>query len=215
MSTLAIEALIAFKESANLNLCQEFIWNNPAKLPTPAQWVNVERIRVKDSFTRLWWLSPTKKPKADNRNVLQSYSKSMRQLLGSQKYNSGVRPSEHRIGEKSFLNDNGGAIPGSVITCGNTSSQDSYHEHCRNNEIYPHPARMPEALVDFFVSFLTSENDVILDPFAGSNTTGASAEKNLRKWLAIEQDPLFIKGSFGRFPNAKWAKEQEWDVEIK
>ncbi|MCX7699955.1 MAG: hypothetical protein N2039_03680, partial [Gemmataceae bacterium] len=54
MSTTSLKALLAFQEAANLHLCQEFICYNPARLPSPAQWVTVQRIRVKDSFTRLW-----------------------------------------------------------------------------------------------------------------------------------------------------------------
>jgi len=47
MSTLALESLLAFKNQGGLHLCQQFICNNPARLPSPAQWVNVERIRAK------------------------------------------------------------------------------------------------------------------------------------------------------------------------
>ena len=39
-----------------------------------------------------------------------------------------------------------------------------------------HPARMPADLVEFFVKFVTDENDLVFDPFGGSNTTGAVAE---------------------------------------
>ena len=63
MSTLALRSLLEFQSKNGLHLCQEFIWQNPAKLPSPAQWVNIERIRVKDSFTKLWWMSPNVKPK--------------------------------------------------------------------------------------------------------------------------------------------------------
>ena len=107
MSTLPIRALLGFLEAANLHLCQEFICFNPARLPTPAQWVNVERIRVKDAFTRVWWMSPVERPKANNRNVVTEYSKSMKELLQKGTYNPGMRPSGHHIGTKSFLTDNG------------------------------------------------------------------------------------------------------------
>src|ERR1700743_3224832 len=50
MSTLALRALIEFTDKGKLKLCQQFICNNPARLPSPAQWVNVDRIRVKDSY---------------------------------------------------------------------------------------------------------------------------------------------------------------------
>jgi RHS repeat-associated protein len=115
MSTLAMRSLLDFLDAGSLNLCQQFVCHNPARLPTPAQWVNLERIRVKDSFTHVWWMSPAEKPKANNRWVLKSYSSSMQDLLRTQSYNSGKRPSGHKIGETSFLTDNGGAIPSSVL----------------------------------------------------------------------------------------------------
>lgn len=189
MSTLAIESLIAFKKAADLHLCQEFVWYNNAKLPTPAQWVTINRVRVKDAFTRLWWLSPTPNPKADNRRVLVPYSKSMRRLLKNQRYNAGKRPSEHVISEKGFLKDHGGAIasnvldyenhvPESLIVGSNTESTDPYHAYCRSKDIVPHPARMPLGLATFFVRLCTESGDLVLDPFAGSNTTGAAAEQS-------------------------------------
>ena len=94
MSTLALRSLLAFLDAGKFNLCEQFICYNPARLPSPVQWVNVERIRVKDSFTHVWWMSTAERPKADNRRVLKPYSTSMIKLLETQKYNSGKRPSE-------------------------------------------------------------------------------------------------------------------------
>jgi DNA modification methylase len=199
MSTLALKSLLEFLERGGYHLCQQFIWNNPAKLPSPAQWVNVERSRVKDSFTYFWWMSKTPYPKADNRKVLTEYSKSMKALLKSQKYNSGNRPSEHNIGEKSFLTNNEGAIPSNVITAANTHSNTSYQKYCKEFNLQPHPARMPNILPEFFIKFLTDENDLILDPFGGSNTTGAVAEELNRKWISVEPNEEYIEGSKGRF----------------
>ncbi len=200
MSTLPIRSLLRFQQDNDLYLCQEFVWQNPAKLPSPAQWVNVDRVRVKDSFTKIWWMSASPKPKADNRRVLQEYSKSMKDLLKTGKYNSGKRPSEHNIGEQSFLFDNGGAIPGSVLTFANTQANDDYQVYCRDHEIELHPARMPIELAGFFINFLTDPGDLVLDPFGGSNTTGAAAEKLDRFWLSIEAEEKYILGSIGRFP---------------
>jgi DNA modification methylase len=199
MSTLALRALLEFQTRNNLHLCQEFIWQNPARLPSPVQWVNIERIRVKDSFTRLWWLSPNPKPKADNKRILQTYSASMKNLLKTKKYNSGLRPSEHDIGEESFLIDNGGAIPSNVLTYANTRAGDPYQLYCREQELQPHPARMPGELAKFFINFLTEPGDLVLDPFGGSNTTGSVAEELERFWLSIEASKDYIKGSRGRF----------------
>jgi len=221
VSTLAIEALLEFKRRANLHLCQEFICFNPARLPSPAQWVNVERCRVKDAFTRVWWMSPNPRPKADNTRVLTEYSDSMRKLLERGTYNAGTRPSEHQIGETSFLSNNGGAIPpnvlippveavaqeimalsggpSDVLSIANTSTIDPYQRFCRENGIPQHPARMPMKLVQFFVDFLTEPGDLVLDPFAGTNSTGFVAEMQKRRWVGIEADQHYAQTSEERF----------------
>ncbi len=175
MSTLTLEALLAFLGERRLHLCQQFICHNPARLPSPAQWVNVERIRVKDAYTQVWWMSPVERPKADNRRVLKEYSQAMLKLLASRKYNAGKRPSEHEIGTRSFLTNNNGAIPSNVLILTNTRPNDEYQRYCRDHNYSIHPARMPSGLAEFFIKFLTRPGDLVLDPFAGSNTTGAVA----------------------------------------
>jgi DNA modification methylase len=199
MSTLALRALLDFQSKNDLHLCQEFVWQNPARLPSPAQWVNIERIRVKDSFTKLWWMSPNRKPKASNQRVLQEYSQSMKELLKRGSYNSGKRPSQHNIGETSFLKNNGGAIPSNVLTYSNTLNCEPYQNYCRGNKLQLHPARMPIDLAKFFIKFLTEPGDLVLDPFGGSNTTGAASEELERFWISIEASDEYIKGSRGRF----------------
>lgn len=199
MSTLALKAMLGFLEKGKFSLCQQFVWHNPARLPSPAQWVNVERIRLKDAYTNLWWMSKTDRPLADNRRVLSEYSKDMKDLLKKQKYNSGKRPSEHKIGAKSFLTNNEGAIPSNVITLANTHSNSDYQTYCRKHDLQPHPARMPCGLAEFFIKFLTKPDMLVLDPFGGSNTTGAAAEKLGRRWIAIEPNDDYIAGSRGRF----------------
>ena len=208
MSTLALKALLAFLEKGEFTLCQQFVWYNPARLPSPAQWVNVERIRVKDAYTHLWWMAQTDRPQADNRQVLTKYSPSMEQLLKRQKYNTGKRPSEHHIGQKSFLTNNSGAIPSNIITLANTHSSSDYLTYCRTKELQPHPARMPSGLAEFFIKFLTKEADLVLDPFCGSNTTGAAAERLGRRWIAIEADEQYLLGSRGRFMRARGRKAE-------
>ena len=199
MSTLALRALLELLDAGSFRLCQQFVVYNPARLPSPIQWVNVDRIRVKDSYTHVWWMSRTSRPKADNRKVLVPYSERMKQLLRRRGYNSGRRPSEHNIGKTSFLSDNGGAIPPNVLTISNTGSNDSYRRYCKAHKLPVHPARMPPDLADFFIHLLTDEGDLVLDPFAGSNTTGAVAEKLNRRWISLEPDSSYIAGSVGRF----------------
>lgn len=198
-STLPIETLLSFKNSCGLYLCQEFIYHNPARLPSPIEWVNKQRIRVKDSFTQIWWLSKTQYPFADNRRVITPYSKQMQKLLSTGKYNAGIRPSEHTISESAFSKDNGGAIPSNVIIAANTSSKDIYITKCKKHGLEIHPARMASAIPEFFINFLTQENDIVYDCFAGSNTTGSVAEKLNRQWVATELNPEYYEGSKFRF----------------
>ena len=198
-STLPLECLLKFKEVGQLYLCQEFIYYNSSSLPAPIEWVNKRRIRVKDSFTRLWWLAKTPYPKADNRQVLTQYSGKMRKLLENKEYNAGRRPSEHVIGSESFAIDNGGAIPANVIIAANTAGKGRYFEYCKKHDLVLHPARMPREIPEFFIKFLTSEDDLVIDPFAGSNMTGAMAERLNRKWISIEINSTYAEGSKGRF----------------
>jgi site-specific DNA-methyltransferase (cytosine-N4-specific) len=211
MSTLPLEALLAFKKSAGLHLCQHVICHNPARLPSPAVWVTVKRIRLKDAFTHVWWMSRSKEPKANNRNVLKPYSKEMKKLLKAQKYNAGPRPSGHVISEKGFLKDHGGAIaanvvelhgdrgPESILKFTGTSWDAGYREYCKERNLAAHPARMQASLAAFFIQFLTDVDDLVLDPFAGSNTTGAVAQALDRQWIGVEANKDYVAGSRGRF----------------
>ena len=61
---------LALLLAREFDLCQEFYWYNPSKLPTPAEWVTIQRTRVKDAVNTLWWLSKTETPDADNRRDL-------------------------------------------------------------------------------------------------------------------------------------------------
>lgn len=196
------ELLVRLCREQNFFLAQEFFHYNPARLPTPAEWVTVRRIRVKDSVNIVWWLSRTENPKSDNKKVLKPYSDSMKALLKNG-YKAQLRPSGHDISDK-FSNDNGGAIPPNLLELANTESNSFYMKRCKELGIKPHPARFPKDFADFFIKFTTSEDDLVLDPFAGSNTTGFAAEQLNRKWIAIEINEPYLDGSkirFGEEPN--------------
>lgn len=188
---------LAVKLAKDFRLAQDFYWYNPARLPSPAEWVTVRRVRVKDAVNMVWWFAKSENPKADNRKVLQPYSASMRNLLKNG-YKAQLRPSGHDISKK-FSKDNGGAIPSNLIAIANTESNSYYLRACRERKIKPHPARYPEALVQFFLKFLTDEKDIVIDPFAGSNVTGAACEKMGRRWIACETNGDYIEGSTARF----------------
>lgn len=218
-SVLHLESLLEFLKhpEAGLNLCQEFVCYNPSRLPSPAQWVNIDRIRTIDSYTHIWWMARTDYPKANNKRVLRPYSKRMKDLLKKKRYNAGKRPSQHKISNEGFLHDHQGSImpnlislepfegknnwriPQNVLRFSNASSNDFFLQTCRERGIIPHPARMAPGLVSFFLDFLTNPHDLVLDPFAGSNTTGYVAELMNRKWIGIELKEEYAQQAIIRF----------------
>jgi site-specific DNA-methyltransferase (cytosine-N4-specific) len=195
-STYQFELIIELAKV--FHLAQEFYWFNPAKLPSPAEWVTVRRIRVKDSVELVLWFSKSPYPNADNRRVLQPYSKDMQRII-EKGYVAKKRPSGHNITSK-FRKDNNGAIPPNVLQIGNTDSSSSYLQKCKEYDMKPHPARFPKELPQFFIDFLTETGDIVMDPFCGSNVTGSVAEKSMRKWIAIDTVEEYLKGSEYRFP---------------
>lgn len=191
------ELLVMLCEEYGFHLCQEHYWWNPSKLPSPAEWVNIRRVRVKDAVNTVWWLSPTPWPKANNRRVLAPYSPAMRTLLRDG-YTPKLRPSGWDISEK-FGRDNGGAVPPNLLAIANTESNGQYQDFCRRNDLPIHPARFPDALPEYFIRFLTEPGDLVVDPFGGSCVTGAVAERLGRKWVCCELDENYLRGAEARF----------------
>jgi DNA modification methylase len=189
--------LIMLCEEMGFHLAQEFYWWNPSKLPTPAEWVTVRRIRVKDAVNCIWWLSPSPYPKASNRRVLQPYSDSMKDLLKNG-YKAKKRPSGHDISEKFSVN-NKAAIPPNLIALPNTESNSYYLRYCATHNIKPHPARYPAGLPEYFIRMLTERGDLVVDPFAGSCVTGEVAEKLERNWICVDTVEEYLEAALGRF----------------
>lgn len=186
-------------------LAEEFFWHNPAKLPSPIEWVNKRKIRAKDSVNTVWWLSKAEFPKADITQVLAPYSARMKKLIQDPDsfYQPKERPSGHDIG-RAFAKDNGGALPSNLLQYPNTESNSPHIRLCKAHGIDPHPARFPKALPEFFIKLLTETGDLVLDLFAGSNTTGEAAESLGRRWLALECNRDYLIGSAFRFM-ADWS----------
>lgn len=192
--------LIRFCDELGFKLAEEFFWFNRSKLPSPLEWVNKRKIRVKDSVNTIWWLSKTDFPQADVTNVKVPYSQRMRKLLENAEafYTPTERPSGHDI-TKNFAVDNGGAIPSNLLDIPNTESNSQYQRLCKQVGVKTHPARFPEKLPLFFIQFLTKPGDLVLDIFSGSNATGHAAEQLSRKWLAFELNQEYMATSAFRF----------------
>lgn len=284
-STYQFELLNRIVDESEMHLAQDFYWYNPAKLPSPIEWVNVRKIRVTDAVTHIWWLTPEinkdsavkegerPHPEANNQRVLQDYSQSQEELIQTGEYNDGKRSSGWNIDSESFANNNDGSIPDnllesqdgalapedlsdidaiaflealagdkeledmsvaelfgaldydmnaadSLIEASNTASNTKYLRMCREFEFDSHPARFPRQIPEFFIDFLTPnppynewtqgelERPIVLDIFAGSNTTGKIAERKGRYWLAFESEERYLKTSKFRFMEEEEIRKQ-------
>lgn len=191
---------IHFCDELGFHLAEDFYWFNPSKLPSPIEWVNKRKLRAKDAVNTVWWFGKTRWPKANVTKVLTEYSDRMKKLLEDPEgfYTPKKRPSGHDIG-KAFAKDNGGAIPPNLLQISNSESNGSYLRGCKTVGVKGHPARFPTKLPEFFIRFLTEPGDLVLDIFAGSNTTGHVAECEGRKWLAFEERLDYLAASSFRF----------------
>lgn len=192
--------LLALCDEVGFHLAEDFYWFNPAKLPSPIEWVNKRKIRAKDSVNTIWWFSKTDFPKADVRRVLAPYSERMKKLIQDPEsfYTPKKRPSGHDI-SAGFGKDNGGAIPSNLLSIPNTDSNSAYLWLCKEFGLERHPARFPPEVPAFFIKMLTDEGDVVLDIFGGSNTTGFAAEALSRRWLSFDLSRDYLVTSVFRF----------------
>ncbi len=192
--------LLTFCDEIGFHLAEDFYWFNPAKLPSPIEWVNIRKMRAKDAVNTVWWFSKGAFPKADVRRVLTPYSDRMKKLIATPNtfYSPRKRPSGHEI-SVGFATDNGGAIPSNLLSIPNTESNSSYIRLCRKFGHRCHPARFPAELPAFFIKMLTDRGDTVLDIFGGSNTTGFVAEALERRWLTFELNREYLASSIFRF----------------
>lgn len=199
--------IIRLVDSLGMGVCQKLFWQNPSKMPSPAEWVTVRRVRVTPSVEQIWWLSKNPaKVRANNRNVLREYSESMRRLIASGGERGKVRPSGHALTKGAFAEDNGGSIAHSLLTFANTSSNDSYQKFCKEHGLPRHPARFPIELVEWLLKFASEEGDIVVDDFTGSLTTAEACENLKRRWFACDKSLGFLRGGFGRLATAAGAR---------
>ena len=190
---------IRFCDDLGFFLAEDFYWFNPAKLPSPIEWVNRRKIRAKDAVNPVWWFSKTEWPKADVTKVLAPYSDRMKKLLKDPDsfYTPKMRPSGHDIG-KSFSTDNGGALPSNLLQYPNTDSNGGYLRGCKTLGIKGHPARFPPKLPEFFIKYLTEPNDLVVDIFAGQTPRGRSRSCSAAAgWLTILAANISRRRPFG------------------
>lgn len=214
-SLYQFRVLIEMCDRFGFELAQPFYWHNTAALPAPIEWVNKRKLRAKTSIETCWWLVKNpREAKADVTNVLTPYSDRMKKMFKhpEQFVDEGAhRPSGHVMGQASWVHDNGGAIPPNLLQIANSESNSPYLRMCKALGVKRHPARFPAALPEFFIKFLTKPNDIVVDIFSGSNTTGFSAEKLGRRWLSFDLEKEYVASSAFRFCDDKDQAQQVYD----
>ncbi len=206
LSTYQERLIIRLEDDLGWKLCSRYAWHNPSKMPAPAEWVTVRRVRVKPSIEQIYWLAPNGEPYADNSQVLVPYSESMRSRIEAGGEKGAVRPSGHELAAGAFDVDNGGAIPPNLIIAANTESNSRYMKACREQGLPIHPARFPAAVPEHFIKLCTEEGDTVYDPFSGSFKTGETAEDLGRNWIGNDLMLDYVMGGANRFPNAVLAR---------
>jgi len=212
-SLYTFRVAIRFCDEIGFHLAEDFYWYNPSKLPSPIEWVNKRKMRAKDSVNNVWWFSKSPFPKADVTRVLTEYSDRMKKLLKDPEgfYEPKKRPSGHDIG-KSFGKNNGGAIPSNLLQIPNSESNGQYLRGCKAVGVKGHPARFPAKLPEFFIRFLSDPGDLVVDIFAGSNTTGQVAEAEGRRWMSFDLDRDYLAASVFRFASSQASEDDFHDL---
>ena len=92
-----------------------------------------------------------------------------------------------RVPQKFYrsVNNMRGANPGNVW--------EFSHTHYCNKNRKNHPTQKPEALFERIILVSSNENDLILDPFAGSGTSLRVCQQINRKCIGIEINPDYIE----------------------
>ena len=180
-------------------LCQTLYWHNPARLPSPAQWVCVHRERLVPDVEPVLWFAKHPHPIADNASVLRPYSRAMHQRIAAGGEPGARRPSGHSLARGAFAADNGGAIPGTLISAANTDSNSYYFRRCRETGIPAHPARFPPELPERVIGLLSPPGGLVADLCSGSGETAAAAEGLGRRWIACDLALTYVRGSSFHF----------------
>ena len=84
----------------------------------------------------------------------------------------------------------------------------TFNEHCKNTVFrFPtvkgklHPTQKPIDLMKYLIEVSSNENDIVLDPFMGSGSTGIACKKLNRNFIGIELDKTYFDVAKERIEN--------------
>lgn len=173
-----------FKEECNLNLHDTMIWNKQEFSATGSL-----KVRYAPVFEYMFIFTKGKlntfNPIKDriNKSFGRVKSGTVRQQNGETKSQSNIGKEINEFGQRHNI-------------------WEINAEKSRKNLF--HPAVFPIQLAQDHVISWTNENDLILDPFAGSGTTAIAAINTNRKWVCIEKEKKYYDKAIDRIVNNGW-----------
>lgn len=195
--------VLALSDRFGLHKMDELIWHNPNKAPTPIQWASLQRVQLNSGYEPVYWFTNNpQKVKSNNQAVLMPHTEQHKKLIangGNQTHRvSGDGSHVKKVG--AYQNQTAGKIPRNVLSIPHDArSNKPWFDKLKEMGLPQHGALFPLALAEFFVRFLTKENDLVVDPFSGGFTTSLAAEKLNRRWVGTEQILEYVQGAKLRF----------------
>jgi site-specific DNA-methyltransferase (adenine-specific)/site-specific DNA-methyltransferase (cytosine-N4-specific) len=158
---------------------EEFIWHK--KNSYPGKWPN----RFRDAWERLLQFNKSKK--------FNMYQNTVKVPIGDWA-NGRLK----NLSETDKMRDNAKNGSGFGKNISNWIGKETVYPtnvvhlstECNNKN---HSAAFPDSLPEWFIKLFTQENDVVLDPFAGSGTTLKVAQKMRRNSIGIEILPEYVE----------------------
>jgi site-specific DNA-methyltransferase (adenine-specific) len=102
-------------------------------------------------------------------------------------------------GRTGTFNNNGKPIHDFFETSLTPSNEKKYGKH---------PTQKPEQLLEHFIRVLSNENDVIMDPFMGSGSTGKVAVRNRRNFIGVELSPEYYQIAKNRIDEVRIIEDE-------
>lgn len=201
-STYIEELTIALPRRLGLSFMNRITWESN-KPPGPIQWASKQRMQLNEGAEYcLWFSNDPIRCGADNRRVLEPHTDAHKKLMarGGEQRSSVNGDGAYRIRPGSYGQETTGRIPRTVWHIPNTChSQRKYKATARSLGLMPHGATMPLELARKLVRFLTDVEQLVVDPFSGSQTTPLACEIEGRRWASTEMVYDYVRGGAERF----------------
>lgn len=99
---------------------------------------------------------------------------------------------KYKVGLVNFKESLNGEFPGTVI------DMSKHNRSFSKKEKIEHLTVKPVELIAYLIRLFTRKNQIILDPFMGSGTTGVAAISVGRRFIGIEKEERYFKIAFDR-----------------